>query len=118
MKAQACRSPQSRQFWLAWLCALCLLGFQGVGHWHRIAHAGGLAGLEGQTEKTSSNWGHQSGDAGCHLFDQLGHDQAPTASVGMACAVQSPLQPGATNCPRAFLAACWKRSARGPPISA
>lgn len=109
------RPQQARQIWLAWLCALCLLGFQGLGHWHRIAHAG-VPGTAASVDKVAS-WGHQSGDTDCKLFDQLSHDLGP-GSAGAVIGV-SPVQLAAADTVsiRTDTAALWKRGARGPPIS-
>ena len=114
MKTSNHRPQQARQVWLAWLCALCLLGFQGVGHWHRIAHAGGQSTIE-TLENKASGWGHQSGDADCKLFDQLSHDLGPSSTAAVFCA--APVQLAATDVVniRIDTAAQWKRGARGPP---
>ena len=114
---------RTRRFWLALACALCLLGFQGVGHWHRVAHIAGLAGVPltlnpaGALVKADV-WGHQSGDADCHLFDQLSHDHAPGSAALPACAAIDPVLPVAQVLASADTAAHWKRGARGPPLSA
>lgn len=107
-------STSRRKHALAWLCALCLLGFQAAGHWHRIAHAGGLSG---HSSAADIGWGHHSGDAECHLFDQLGQGDGPTARERPLCGPQSHVVPTSASCTLADLAACWKRGARGPPVS-
>ena len=112
MKTTAQRPQQARQIWLAWLCALCLLGFQGVGHWHRIAHAGGQSTLA-----KADIWGHQSGDADCKLFDQLSHDLGPGSAAAVICTAPVQLATAGTVSIRIDTAALWKRGARGPPIS-
>ena len=115
MKTAAAHRPQqARQIWLAWLCALCLLGFQGVGHWHRIAHAGGASS---SLDKASS-WGHQSGDADCKLFDQLSHELGPGRTAAVLGAAPVQLAAADTVSIRIDTAALWKRGARGPPIFA
>ena len=126
MKTAAAHRPQqARQIWLAWLCALCLLGFQGVGHWHRIAHAGGVSSIGnsigtstiGSVEKTAV-WGHQSGDADCKLFDQLSHELGPGSTSAVVGAASVQLATADTVSIRIDTAALWKRGARGPPIFA
>ena len=105
---------KSSQFWLAWLCALCLLGFQGLGHWHRIAHAAPPTQVAAATAGDSS-WGHQSGDVDCHLFDQLSQDHVLNASGACATSAQVHLSPIAPLRAGADTAVHWKRGARGPP---
>ncbi|MDN3920571.1 hypothetical protein [Roseateles violae] len=111
----------ARQFWLAWLCALALLASQGLGHWHRIAHGarlGNVAALSGVVLKSVDGWGHQSGDADCHLFDQLSHDQLLSDSGAPACLAGVAIEAGAALPADAAAAARWKRGARGPPVLA
>jgi len=109
-----------RQLWLAWLCALCLLGAQGLGHWHRIAHGGSQLLGQGSAQKVAAadGWGHQGGSADCHLFDQLSHDQALSGAAMPACAAIQHLGPVAAVPADAAAASRWKRGARGPPLFA
>jgi len=111
------RPAHPRQLWLAWLCALCLLAAQGLGHWHRIAH-GGVPELNSIKSAASDGWGHQSGSLDCHLFDQLGHDQAPSSSTVQVCMPLQHLSPEALVPADAAAVSRWKRGARGPPLFA
>lgn len=115
---------KSRRFWLACLCALALLGLQGVGQWHRLAHGAGLGGTPllstalASPAAFSDVWGHHSGDASCQLFDHLCDGQALT---GPALTIGPPPPPCTVSWPapaRPDLAVHWKRGARGPPLSA
>ncbi|MDC8786932.1 hypothetical protein [Roseateles koreensis] len=133
MQAAARHQPQaSRQFWLALLCAFCLLGAQGLGLWHRVAHAAvlsldaaervdELAGDKSLTPKgmapQANLWGHQAGDAFCQLFDHMVHDHMPGADAVVtppSSAVLAHAMPAYIN---ASPAVFWKRGARGPPLS-
>jgi len=111
------RPAHPSQLWLAWLCALCLLAAQGLGHSHRIAHAGAPELTAGKTA-TVDGWGHQSGSVDCHLFDQLSHDQAPSGSMVQICMPLQHLSPDALAPADAAAVSRWKRGARGPPLFA
>lgn len=109
----------ARSLWLALLCALSLLGLQGLGQWHGIAHAakagtfstaGGVA-----TVASSDFWGHAIGDADCHVFDHLSHDDWLAAAQAVACDKLADSAPAAPALAGADLAARFKRGARGPP---
>jgi len=115
LKTSARRPQKARQIWLAWLCALSLLAFHGIGHWHRIAHADGQNTV-GPVDK-AADWGHQSGGADCKLFDQVSHDLGPGRSANIACAAPVQLATADIVNIRLDSAARWKRGARGPPIS-
>lgn len=112
--------------WLAWLCALCLLGMQGLGQMHGIAHGGSLqttltttlSSAATDSVKVSDGWGHHSGDADCHVFDHLSHDQFLASQTALDCAAVAHLQPTTPIWAGAELAARWKRGARAPPLSA
>ncbi len=117
---------KSRRFWLACLCALALLGLQGLGQWHRLAHGAGLGGPPAFALNTghaspaalADIWGHHSGDASCQLFDHLCDGQA---LAGPAAAIVGPASPCVVSWPapaRLDLAVHWKRGPRGPPTSA
>ena len=114
------------QFWLAWTCALLLLGMQSLGHWHRISHAAGLVDVPRTVANASSfagsaafsdSWGHRIGDVYCQLFDHLCDEHALTGEALQAGAAPQPplavLPAGAG----ADLALRWKHRARGPPLS-
>nr|WP_295083229.1 hypothetical protein [uncultured Roseateles sp.] len=118
---------QASSFWLALLCALSLLCAQGLGHWHRVAHASsapaGLAQVQSQIEgRVASSgltlWGHQLGDSVCSVFDHIAQDHLPQAAAAVVLAELSPLrflqQAPASAAAQPF----WKRGARGPPHSA
>lgn len=112
---------------LAWLCALCLLAMQALGLWHGIAHGGAASGpatIWSQARSSapsaalptaSDGWGHQSGDADCHVFDHLSHEQWLQGSLALDCAALAHLIPTAPIWAGAELAARWKRGARAPP---
>lgn len=109
----------ARSLWLALLCALSLLGLQGLGQWHGIAHAvkagtfstaGGVA-----TVASSDFWGHAIGDADCHVFDHLSHDDWLAAAQAVSCDKLIDRAPAAPALAGADLAARFKRGARGPP---
>jgi|SRR6218665_2028974 len=119
--------PSARQFWLALLCALCLLSIQGLGHWHGIAHGGAagelpaqLSQLDGSGHKAGSpdGWGHQSGDADCHVFDHVSHEQWLIGAASLAIAALAHHLPSTPALAGAELAARWKRGARAPPLLA
>lgn len=123
MPFQSSFRNKSRRFWLACLCVLALLGLQGVGQWHRLAHGAGLGGTPvlntalASPDAFSDVWGHHSGDASCQLFEHLcdGH-----ALTGPALTVHLPPPPRAVSWPapaRIDLATQWKYCARGPPTS-
>jgi len=120
------RKPSARQFWLALLCALCLLGIQGLGHWHGIAHGGQPVlqspldtGLDTAHKLSSSDgWGHQSGDADCHVFDHVSHEHWLIGAASLAIAALAHHLPSAPSLAGAELAARWKRGARAPPLLA
>lgn len=98
-----------------WLCALALLGFQLMGHWHRVAHAPGLLSPQ-QVEKVAKTWGHSSGDEDCRLFDQLSHDPGYSTHQLPVCAMPLQMERAEAVLPAgADSAAHWKRGARGPP---
>ncbi|WP_124453628.1 hypothetical protein [Paucibacter sp. KBW04] len=118
-------ASQTVKFCLALLCALCLLSMQALGQWHRVVHgnapvailalhqAGAKAGSSSWTD--TGFWGHQAGDAACHLLDQLGQHQLPTAGCELGL-----LQMGRGDVPGLLPASAaaqlfWKRGARGPP---
>ncbi|ALT77011.1 hypothetical protein [Paucibacter sp. KCTC 42545] len=122
---------QARSIWLAWLCALCLLAAQGLGHWHRVAHATagpvGLAQVQSQIQTKDVGriasasltlWGHQLGDNVCSVFDHIAQDNLPHVAAPVVLAELSPLrflqQAPASAAAQPF----WKRGARGPPHSA
>lgn len=113
-----------RMTWLAWLCALCLLGMQGLGQLHGIAHGVALqntlssAATGAAKMAASGGWGHQSGDADCHVFDHLSQGQFLASQTAFDGAAMAPLQAAAPVWAGAELAARWKRSARAPPLSA
>ena len=125
-----------RMTWLAWLCALCLLGMQGLGQLHGIAHGVSLqntlsSAATGAVTMTvevmakvtakvavSGGWGHQSGDADCHVFDHLSQGQFLASQTALDGAAVAPLQAAAPVWAGAELVARWKRSARAPPLSA
>ncbi|RQO55279.1 hypothetical protein DBR47_20590 [Paucibacter sp. KBW04] len=98
---------------------------QALGQWHRVVHgnapvailalhqAGAKAGSSSWTD--TGFWGHQAGDAACHLLDQLGQHQLPTAGCELGL-----LQMGRGDVPGLLPASAaaqlfWKRGARGPP---
>lgn len=121
------RSRSPRANWLAWLCVACLLAVQSLGHWHGIAHGSKLLGLvvpvsqaeaEAPSARITDGWGHHSGDADCHVFDQLSHHQGLSSSSTLACVVASHVQSAAPIWAGAELAARWKRGARAPPVCA
>lgn len=119
-------SGQNAKFWLALLFALCLLSMQALGQWHRVVHGNASStaqALASQADKGTALlalgdagfWGHQAGDAACHLLDQLGQHQLPGAGcelglLKMAQGDAPGLQP-ASAAAQVF----WKRGARGPP---
>jgi len=122
---------QASSIWLALLCALCLLCAQGLGHWHRVAHATagpvGLAQIQSQiqtkdvggiTSASLTLWGHQLGDSACAVFDHIAQDNLPHIAAPVVLAELSPLrflqQAPASAAAQPF----WKRGARGPPHSA
>lgn len=123
----ALRSPRrstrpARSLWLALLCALSLLGLQGLGQWHGIAHAakaGTMSTAGGGTILTtvasSDLWGHAIGDADCHVFDHLSHDHGLVAAPAVACDQLADNAPALPVRAGAELAARFKRGARGPP---
>lgn len=60
--------PATRRLLLA-LLALVLLHAQGLGQWHRVAHAG----LHGAQPAAHDPFGHPADDAAeCRLYDHLG----------------------------------------------
>ncbi|MBB4841513.1 hypothetical protein HNP55_000008 [Paucibacter oligotrophus] len=111
------------RFWLALLLALCLLSMQALGQWHRMVHskpalatlALGQGGSASLASPDGSFWGHQAGDAACHLLDQLGQHQLPTA--GCALGLLQMAQGDAPGLQPSSAAAqlFWKRGARAPP---
>lgn len=124
-RPSATRSGQNAQFCLALLFALCLLSMQTLGQWHRVVHGNAYAaalslgmGKQGAASASLGDagfWGHQAGDAACHLLDQLGQHQLPTAGCELGL-----LQMGQGIAPElhptsAAAQVFWKRGARGPP---
>lgn len=109
--------PASRRFWLALLCALCLLGLQSLGQWHGIAHAAkaGTNTAAVGLASPSDLWGHAIGDADCHVFDHLSHDHWLAAAQTVACDRLADVASAAPALAGAELAARFKRGARGPP---
>lgn len=60
---------------LAGLLAVVLLHAQGLGQWHRVAHAGlhGAQGAPGTQATAHDPFGHPADDAAqCRLYDHLG----------------------------------------------
>lgn len=107
---------QAQRGWLLALL-LALLHAQGLGLWHRVAHAprAPLATVAGDTG--SQAFGHAAGDdAQCRLYDQLATSDAVGSSP---CATLAPLPP-ATPVPAAGpvaprAAATRPYQARAPP---
>ncbi len=127
-RPQARASAQSAKLWLALLCLLSLLSMQSLGQWHRLVHGNAPAAIvalhkaapaAGTTASMldAGFWGHQAGDAACHLLDQLGQHQLPTAGCELGL-----LQMGAVDVPNlqvlsAATQLLWRRGARGPPAN-
>jgi hypothetical protein len=115
---------KSRQFWLAWLCAVCMLGFQGLGQVHRVIHSKAVVSIAPSighpvfASESSAGWGHQSGDAVCLLLDQLGADQMPATEPSALTHADLACDGASTRALRVDTAQHWKRGARGPPVFA
>jgi hypothetical protein len=117
-------APRPAWLWALLLC-LAMLGSQGLGLLHRVAHpqAGqAMAWLQAGTPAAAftadSFAGHQENSAQCRLFDQLCQaDGLSTASFGFTAAAPQGL-PATAALPSASLAPLWRARARGPPAHA
>lgn len=95
-----------------------LLGLQGLGLWHGMAHAlpAPLQGVQAAAHTPGDPWGHAAGDLACELLDHLAQaTPLAAAPVALAAAPWPAAAPGApapagraADTPSAFLA-------RAPP---
>jgi hypothetical protein len=107
------------RFWHQRLVALALgalLGLQGIGLWHGIAHALPGAQQAAPAHASGDAWGHRAGDLACELLDHLAQASplaTPATVLALAplpaAAPTAPAPAGrAADTPSAFLA-------RAPP---
>ncbi|MCV2366001.1 hypothetical protein LNV23_21385 [Paucibacter sp. DJ1R-11] len=117
--------------WRVWALLALMLAFQGLGQSHRILHGAGfaralvplsslapvLASAEAKvgTLVSADGWGHQRGELVCLLLDQLSHDHAPLTQPVSLLPDLPQAVPSAGLVALLYLAARWKRAARGPP---
>ena len=110
---------QAARFVSAWLLVLALLGAQGLGLWHRLAHDPHGAGIGAvEASRTTLPFGHAADDLpSCQAFDHLALADllavaaAILATAAIALATGAPQVAGiATACPRHY-------SARAPPAA-
>ncbi|EHR70449.1 hypothetical protein BurJ1DRAFT_1581 [Burkholderiales bacterium JOSHI_001] len=121
---------QRLPLWLAWLLALCLLGAQGLGQGHALAHGHGLpnglavaapasdALADDAASGPSLFAGHEAGSATCRLLDQLAPDALVLPALALPQAL--PVAPACTPVspsPRVLPAPCLPQ-ARAPPMAA
>jgi hypothetical protein len=122
--------------------ALALLCAQGLGVWHRTAHAlpAGPGQFQAQSHSglqsgfhdhdhdpvpahahehahgtTAAFDGHEAGDVECRLFDQLLHADGLTAAAPSLLAFGAADSPAAEALRSARLTPAWRQRARGPP---
>lgn len=107
------------RFVSAWLLVLALLGAQGLGLWHRLAHDVHTAGVgAAEASRTTLPFGHAADDLpSCQAFDHLALADllvvaaAILAAVATAFATDTTQVAGiATACPRHY-------RARAPPAA-
>lgn len=104
---------------LAWLLVLALLGAQGLGLWHRLAHDSHSAGLgAAEASRTTLPFGHAADDLpSCQAFDHLALADLLAVATAVLATVATALATGvaqvagiATACPRHY-------RARAPPAA-
>lgn len=101
---------------LAALALGALLGLQGIGLWHGVAHALPGASQAAASHSADEAWGHHAGDLACELLDHLAQATplatAATTLAPPALPAAAPIAPApagrAADTPSAFLA-------RAPP---
>jgi hypothetical protein len=99
---------QRLPLWQAWLLALTLLGAQGLGWWHGLAHGQGLPPMavaalaQGDGAGAEFPWfaDHEAGSASCRLLDPLAPDalvvhalalpQVPPVALARALRAEAP----------------------------
>lgn len=101
---------RGRAAWL-WL-ALALLAAQGLGHWHRTAHARTPA-----VATATPFDDHAPGDADCRLLDPLTQADGLAWAAPPLPAVGEAPKPAAEALRSARLAPAWRQRARGPPAA-
>lgn len=103
----------------AWLLVLALLGAQGLGLWHRLAHDPHAAGVGAvEPSRTALPFGHAADDLpSCQAFDHLALADLLVMATAVLATVATALAIGATRvagiakaCPRHY-------RARAPPAS-
>lgn len=105
--------------WLVAVLLCVLLGAQGLGHLHRIAHAGhSQSHSHGPTEHDEAGWGHAADGAECRLHDQLGQDLGLAFARALVADTRPQVQPAPLQPRSAALSARWQRGARAPPSAA
>lgn len=127
--------PAPRLIPALWL-ALALLCAQGLGVWHRTAHA--LPAGAGQSQSGFLDHGsadahehahdatatatatvafddHEAGDVECRLFDHLLHADGLTSAAPAVPAFGAAVSPAAEALRSARLTPAWRQRARGPP---
>jgi len=109
--------------WLVAVLLCVLLGAQGLGHLHRIAHAGHGQGhshshSHGPAEHDEAGWGHAADGAECRLHDQLGQDLGLAFARILVADALPQAQPAPLQIRSAALSSRWQRGARAPPLAA
>ncbi|MBA4341868.1 MAG: hypothetical protein C0423_06920 [Methylibium sp.] len=105
--------------WLVAVLLCVLLAAQGLGHLHRIAHAGhSHSHSHGPTEYDEAGWGHAADGAECRLHDQLGQDLPLAFARSLVADTLPQAQPAPPQPRSAALTSRWQRGARAPPIAA
>lgn len=99
--------------WSLWLVLSLLLSLQGLGQWHRIAHAQGAPAE--QSHPHSDDWGHAAGGLDCQQLDHQAHDGAPPRAAPLLLAAHRAETPGRAERAAQHAAPRWARSARAPP---
>ncbi|WP_397534847.1 hypothetical protein [Roseateles sp.] len=107
--------------WLVAVLLCVLLGAQGLGHLHRLAHGGHSQShthSHAPTEHDDAGWGHAADAAECRLHDQLGQDLGPAFAHSLVADALPKAQPASPQARSASLSSRWQRGARAPPSAA
>lgn len=71
-----------RRALVAWL-AFALVAAQALAFMHRVVHVPGVQAAKPSVSWTATLFSHHQDDSSCRLYDAVGHDMAPAATLAV-----------------------------------